>query len=289
MLANIDWISFTSEFAGVGQGGHMLLHLPFWVGVAAARLGRVGDHLLNPDGWESASSRAPYTGSIVHTASCIRMFYSPASDHVLFELSGRSCELLRNADLDLGLIAENSARLTRLDIAFDILTEDRPAVFVATLPSGRVKTRASLTSATGDTEYLGSQKSDRFARVYRYNPPHPRSHLLRVEVVLRREQARVFAAAVATDGFENACLSVAALYPFDSPLWDFVNEDTAALAAWRPDRRSGGTVRWLMVQVLPAAQRLVDEGNLDDLLVFYQKLGDIVKDGQFRPSDANHE
>lgn len=107
------------------------------------------------------------------------------------ELTGKACEELHNAGRLVAIVQTMAivGRVSRLDIAVDMECDVDPRDFVAQRSNKRQKSEETAISSTGITCYIGSRKSDRYARVYRYAEPHDRSHLLRCEMVFRGEQA----------------------------------------------------------------------------------------------------
>lgn len=207
--------------------------------------------------------RAPYNASMQRSDNGVMIFANQRIDNALVELGGIGCDALGGVENELLLVQEVADRLTRIDIAVDILTEVRPDEFALQRDEGRFKAWSESVSSTGHTVYVGSRHSDRYARVYRYNPPHPRAAFLRVEMVLKAEQAREGARRLADIGLPAVVAQLGNTFGWSHSCWT-PSEDTAeTLAAWRPERRSGRTVSWLYSQVLPAMQRLHREGVID--------------------------
>jgi DNA relaxase NicK len=105
------------------------------------------------------------------------------------ELTGNACRDLPESTL-LRLMRA-ATNISRLDVALDLEVELMPEDLIGAGYDAKFSTRESVVSDTGRTVYIGSRKSDRFLRVYRYTgPEHPRSHLLRLEWCLKDERAR---------------------------------------------------------------------------------------------------
>lgn len=184
---------------------------------------------------------------------------------VLVEHTGQGCQLLNDNGNLSSVIATYAERATRIDIASDILTETMPADFYkASSPTARITASGHQTSDSGQTIYIGSRKSDRTAKVYRYFPPHPRAAFLRVEYTYRKEQAKVVARLL-SDGATAADISVSSgdRYGWQHESYKPLISPAVEIAAWRPERRQGKTVTWVYSQVIPAVKRLVKEGALD--------------------------
>lgn len=186
---------------------------------------------------------------------------------VLVEHTGKGCDWLRDEGILENVILHNQYNLTRLDIAGDFATTTKPDDVKC--GNARIKSSGTQRSATGTTYYHGSQKSERFARVYRYNPPHPRAHLLRIELVTKHEQARIAARVLLQGGAAWAFDSGATVYQFSG----IDTGDAQPMKAAPDDRRSGSTVFWLYTQVAPALARMLD----DDAIVLEDFLGHVRK------------
>lgn len=189
---------------------------------------------------------------------------------MLVEHTGKGCELLSNEGILSDVVGRYADRATRIDIASDILTGTMPDDFCKSAsPAKRITASGHQSSDTGQTIYLGSRKSDRTCKVYRYFPPHPRADFLRIEYTYRKKQAKVVAGMIA-QGHSIAEISVASgkRYGWAHECYKPHVSPEFEIAAWRPERRTGKTVMWLYSQVLPAMRKLLKEGafDLDDFL-----------------------
>lgn len=273
--SKIDWFSWTvplvSSISGEGEGSYAVIlglvrkHLDF----AASKISE-----LSFGDW--GSGRAPYRGKLHLGDLGLTVFFGGNVNHVLYELSGVGCEVFSALGLLDPLLKEWGDRCTRLDIAADFETDVTPEVFAAARDGERFKSGAVMHSESGTTVYVGSQKSDRFARVYRYAEPHPRANLLRCEMILRSEQAKTAVASYLDVGLNRLVGSVGSAFGWSHDLWVGTQWQGEALSYFRPQRGMGGTTRWLMVQVLPALQRLVSEGNRADVEYFRRQLDELL-------------
>lgn len=262
MITRIDWISFTVFFHPEQDGNELdaLRH-------AATAIEELSDEipgLLHLHGeLEPGQGRAPYRNSWRNRSGGVTLFTGPNLPHALVEVSGRSCERMHLAGTITPFLALVADRLSRLDIACDMLCETSPLDFVAQRADGRFKSHSEFVSASGTTAYVGSRTSDRYARVYRYNEPHERAHLLRSEFVVKKENARATAAAILADGIDAVAVSMGANFGWEHPSWTPAPAEPAELKMYRPDRREGKTLYWLADTVAPLLVRLQQEGVLD--------------------------
>lgn len=215
-------------------------------------------------------SRAPYKDTWIDTENGLSLYASPSLTHSCIEISGAGCErIIKLGAMEL-LISCIMERITRIDIACDIETDIMPEQFVATLAHERMRSTGIINSDTGQTCYIGSKQSERFARVYRYFYPHPRWNLLRVEHVFRRDYAKSVARAI----MENSLMEVASAsgqaFGWNHPEWQPGTGLTPDIGIVQGEKNAGKTVSWLVRSVAPAFRRLVYEGTIRDPEAFFR-------------------
>lgn len=242
------------------------------------------------DGWEYGSGRRPYPVGYSNRDKGIFVWFGK-QNHALVEFSGTGCEFLRQKGLLLQLMKSTAERVTRIDIAIDYRTEKTPSEIVSQIPKGRFKATSSVKSESGETEYLGSKKSDRYARIYRYSEPHPRHEWLRTEFVVRKPHAQVAIENTLAHGVSYAAQMLANTFKVNEvmPRLDNVDE---TLPAVRNDRKESKTVTWLIKQAAPAFRKLVQSGviqNPDDFLDTYFRQGEPSVRQRSIFEDLNHE
>lgn len=254
MLHKIDWFSFTYESGPVPD---VNIHK-----FRQCLLERLPDYIDKKYvDFESAIKRKGFSvGAAIgkHTYA-----FLATSGLILIEHTGQGCSLLEQEGMLLDLIAAYADRATRLDVATDILTDTRPSEFCEKMGGGKTQTRGSIVSPTGDTEYIGSQKSDRWTKVYRYNAPHPRSRFLRIEYTYKGKEAKIACEQLTQIGVDEFAVMSGNRYKWGHPCYKPHEGATdAILGAWRPDRKQGKTARWLLTQAAPAMARMLHEGEL---------------------------
>lgn len=277
MITRIDWISFTIP----GGEPDPTATNPGWA-VALLALSNVSKGLRRLFEHEGTvldgAGRAPFKASLRNQEIGISVFYGHKKNLVLVEISGLGCETLRRFDGEQKLLSAAHDRLTRLDIACDFESGVSPAEFSSQRATDRFTSGAHMTSETGETVYVGSRTSDRYARVYRYHPPHPRSNFLRCEMVLRDEQARLTAQTLLTEPLDIVAQRVGLAFGWSHPLWGSTSSALEKLSASRPVDRGGGTVRWLFTQVLSAISKLINEGHRDTIIEFVAEIASMLYD-----------
>jgi len=258
----IDWVSFTLETENEPVAASELYH------IARALLRKVSvsheQYIFDGQGFEQDQSRPPYRICLARDDHGLRIYGGSHTGTVLFELSGRGCGGLRETEFAFAFIGGVADRISRLDIAADIRCDVQPAEFVNDRFHQAFRSIGFVRSDTGETAYVGSPKSDRFCRVYRYREPHPRSALLRSEFVFRRGLAKDAAAKLL--GEADLAAFVAKLgntWGFAHPIWKPEIKTDEKLRVPVVSKKSQDTLSWLYYQVAPAMRRLMDEGSLD--------------------------
>lgn len=268
---NLDWIAFTLPFSPAGEGATLADHEQAVRNSIERGLGAHFTHMITDAAAFMLRGRAPYTMGWRNAEHGVVVWAAESTAHMTVEFSGKGCDFLRSSDAEFTLLEAVAGRLTRLDVALDILCAVDPIAFVESRVEGRFKTESIMNSSSGTTCYIGSMKSERYARIYRYKPPHPRSKLLRVEHVFRREQARAVGHTVLHFGLAavmQACIDV---FGWQHPIIPTISTQPVNLSAERPERGQGSTTRWLLTQVAPAFQRLVLDGTIADPETFLRE------------------
>jgi len=204
--------------------------------------------------------RAPYSYAR-RSFDCTRTLYvHPLSAHFTFEASGTHCGKI--APYMPGILRDFAPYLSRLDIAVDMECAVTPLEFDAACNPARINTRSRMQSSTGETVYIGSRSSERFARVYRYKAPHPRAHLLRAEFQLKGDYAKQAGQAVAEGvAINGLAAELGQVFGFEHPVWKVDAEPHKLKVA--SHAQSGNTVHWLTTNIAPLMRRLQREGKLD--------------------------
>lgn len=208
--------------------------------------------------------RAPYRWGYKSDLSKATIWHGGQAEHLTIEFPGASCDWIRMLNIEPQMLACGTGNASRVDIAIDIECDLTPIQLTDSMDNGRIKTRSVMESGSGTTVYLGSMKSEHYARVYRYNDPHPRAGLLRVEFVARRNRAKTVCEAILEHG----------IYSLLKQLWDEVglpnvlefdlDNAKVSLNEDRPERDGKNTVSWLIKQAAPAFKRLVREGHISN-------------------------
>lgn len=261
----LDWLSFTLEVNPFLTEGVAVLAAHELV----KQVNRELDDLLTLTTPSVSSGRYPYKFSTEGVG--FRVFWSPGQAEVLVEIEGSGCEALEQAGSMRRVVELALDRLTRVDIATDILTETSPQEFTEQRTNKRQKSHEIAVSSTGTTVYIGSRKSDRYCRVYRYAKPHPRSDRLRVECVYRGHQAIALCTTWLEHGDDETAARAGNQYGWQHPDWTPKSKEK--IPAWRPDRKTHNRMHWYHSQVVPALRGLVAQGHLQPAELIQDVLG----------------
>lgn len=262
MDKHIDWVSFTLDRK---ENISSVAELDY---EAKELLRRVSyehkSYIYNGQGFDRCTGRAPYTFALARDDQGVRVFGGGPQTGVLYELAGRACEGLRDHQSAVAFLSPILERITRLDYAIDVRTITRPALFSNARNHKGFRSLSYIQSDTGETAYVGSPKSDRFCRVYRYNPPHPRSDLLRIEFVFRRGLARDAAKSLClAQSAESFTAALGNTYGWNHQDWQPGLTTDERLRVPVVTRGNEDTVAWLYKQVAPAMKRLIQEEAFD--------------------------
>lgn len=262
MLVKVDWLSFTVRLP-VGEGrGVKETAQAVWNALYELDEELVA-RLFTGSEYAAAKPRAPYSDAFSWHNNGITLYFHPDLDHALIELSGKGCDAVLHEDWMWNILKPIQNRLTRVDIACDILCDTRPLEFTTQRAAGRFKSHSEAVSESGETCYIGSKTSNRYARVYRYNPPHERSMFLRSEFVLKAEDAKAIAHTIIQDGLMPVAAGLGEKFGWQHPVWQPSASEASEITAYRPDRREGKTLFWLNDTIAPLLLRLHKEGTLE--------------------------
>lgn len=268
MRTHIDWLTFTMTMHYTDETTEAYANA-----IANAFEDMFGVKLMASvfgGNWQKREkSRAPYTDAWTDPEGGISLFVSPNLVHCCVEVSGAGCERIIAQGAMEAILAGCSERVTRIDIATDIETSTQPAEFVSIVSHERMRANGLYNSETGQTCYVGSQKSDRFARVYRYYEPHPRANLLRIEHVFRRKYAKSVARAILDTSIEATAAAAGKAFGWAHSEWNLDNATSPDISIVSPEKGGGKTISWLVRSVAPAVRRLIEDGTIRDPEQFF--------------------
>lgn len=268
MRTHIDWLTFTIPVVYEGTGDN------YELAIQAGLLSMFEDDLVaavfRGEFKHEKRSRAPYKDTWMDAESGISVYASPNLTHSTVEITGQGCERLIEMGTLHSVLERCCERITRIDVATDIETSTIPSEFVFFLSHERMRASGFQKSVTGETCYVGSKKSDRYARVYRYFPPHPRAHLLRIEHVFRRDYAKSVAKAILDTTAESVAAAAGKAFGWAHVDWRPDETQHADISITAPERGQNSTVSWLLRSVAPAIKRLIADGTIKDADTFFE-------------------
>lgn len=256
---NIDWLSWTHDFAPTDEPEHLR---------AMARCADINQWLYRA-GIKSVFgpipagiARRPYADSLKLKSGGGHLFFRDSLTYSTVELEGQGCAMiqLETPGALETLMTMVSDRVTRLDVAIDIKCQIDPIAFAGAGYSPRFTTYGQQCSETGRTYYIGSPESDIMCRVYRYAAPHPRADFLRVEIVTRRDRAKIAAAGWIDDPIGTA-QALAKVFDFKH---DAIMPLGSArrLTVPRITHNRSSTLHWMAKQVKPALLTLAADKSI---------------------------
>lgn len=262
MYTHIDWISFSVLIED--RKNRTEKETLNDVGKALFDLADDMDVLLGMDrGMKFGAGRRPYSASVTLLETGATIFYHPKLNHALVEIPGSACEQYIAAGYLDFILEAARYRVTRVDVAVDMEVATTPKEFTDARSHQRMRNGSEWNEDSGKSVYVGSYKSDRFARVYRYNPPHERAHLLRSEFVLKGNLAKLAAQEIIEKGLNWYAAALGNAFGWSHSDWKPDAMTDAKPATYKSDRPQGKTLFWLADTVAPLLARLHKEGAID--------------------------
>lgn len=271
IIAQIDWISYTgSNEQPVLNGASPWPELSRQAVVDV--LGFIDPSNELEQDWRPMRPQMPYRFAVQEANCLARIDWGRAGEGYLVSLPGTTCRRIREVG-QLGMVlGTKTGAITRVDIACDMETKTTPTEFVKKRTHKKFQTTSFFDSPDGQTAYVGSWKSDRFARVYRYAEPHPRASLLRAEHVFRGRQAKQVAAQLLTVTPGALTRALGEIWGWGHADWEpetarqVMSKDITAQA---PERHASNTLQWLEQSVMSTIYRLWTEGEIGEPIQWF--------------------
>jgi DNA relaxase NicK len=213
--------------------------------------------------WEVYKAKGFYHTRIFDAETKVSVSFGNVNRHIHVEFGGQALDHIRAIGFYEQFIQRVATRTSRVDFAVDFENEVTVSDFIVNRQKGRFKAGGNIFSEDGETSYVGSWKAERFARVYRYHDPHPRSKMLRAEVVLRGTYAKQAMSIVLTDGEVQATLAAHEPFGWEHKCWQPTEAVTSKIVSKRHDKEGASTVRWLNGDVAACIVRLHGETLID--------------------------
>jgi DNA relaxase NicK len=263
----IDWLSFTVPLPGMTENTSddtvetMIEFVDlFTEGLLIPVIGR--------HGWEVVQGGGFYKAVVAQEDTKARLSWGSVNPHVYVEINGVACERIKTCGIFDNLLKLVGSRASRIDVAGDIECDCQPSEMIGNYYSTTRTSKSDIRSSEGQTVYIGSRKSERFLRVYRYRHPHPRSHLLRIEHEQKGAAAKLCIQGILTIGLKATFEQLCNNYHWDDDSWRAADWTEGKFKAARHDTEKANTVLWLLETVAPALVKAHREKliNLDDWL-----------------------
>lgn len=242
------------------------------------------DYLATNLTWQIGRRHRPFSYGLSDSKYGITVMWNYKLSHAVMEVPGAGCAFLRREGYLAGLLETVQDRVIRIDIASDFVTRTRPAEFVAARAATKFSSTAHVLSETGETFYVGSRTSERFARVYRYEPPHPRAEFLRVEHEIKGSRAKSIVKDILLHGLGAVQESLGRVFGWEHSIWQVGIHPEVQLSAPETSHVRGETVRWLYKAVLPSLAKLASENRdaVEEFAAHVKKILDTQADNDLQ-------
>jgi len=232
--------------------------------------GGVFSHVSSFDDFTAGDHQPRYVLSLKDRLTGVQFGVGGTTETIRLDASGTVCDRLRGmvyADGSNALervIKSGNQNATRLDLCADFNHPIPPYFIYEKSGTPRIKAGTMEYSETGWTYYVGSRGSDRFAKIYLYDEPHPRCNATRCEFQFRDTYANA-----ARDEIE-AGVTLETLYKracntFGISILQEMLEtgDYGKFTASRAKTPDPDTLRWAWNTAFPALVRLVRDGDFN--------------------------
>jgi DNA relaxase NicK len=262
MFAKIDYITYTvpcAEFFELGDLDHVQRALNIFSDFSGDWTSPIRDR----HSWEVYKAKGFYHTRVFHADSKVSVSFGNVNRHVYIEIGGQACDYIRAHGSIEDLLKRIGTRASRIDFAVDMESEMSVRDFIVNRQGQAFKAGGDIFSEDGETSYVGSWKGERFARVYRYHEPHPRSKFLRAEVVLRGVYAKQAVELVLTEGEVTTALVAHKPFGWSASCWEPEEISESVIKSQRSDKENASTIRWLFGDVVSSIIKNHNEGLID--------------------------
>ena len=222
-----------------------------------------GEDFLSAGQWGIEGAKHPYKTRLRHAVTDVCLSVGSVNAHIYVEFAGKACATFDGKGILDDIISRSTDRTSRIDFAVDILCKTDPLEFSEQRENLSFKSTGNKRTPSGRTEYVGGRTSERMARVYRYEPPHPRSEFLRVEAEYKGDAAKASARHYIEVGLQQATLDAHSCFKWTSPDWTPENGTYGKIPYknYRPENAS--TIRWLYGDVITALSKAISSDLID--------------------------
>lgn len=199
------------------------------------------------------------------------MFYGAAHSRILIQLPGEACHVARmDTDSDgnsVGLdhlLLHPANRMTRIDIAGNWRCAESVDGVAAAFTKKTMSDYPRIPSDTGVTQYINAKTSEISAKVYRYEPPHPRSDWLRIEFTLKGEACQRAQLRIPVVGLEPIYKALLEGWGFSRG--DMINSISQGVEREKlayKARKKAGSLKWLYETAIPSIRKGLQKEDVD--------------------------
>jgi hypothetical protein len=204
----------------------------------------------------------------------------------LLQITGAGCEILREREILEPVVSDWNDRLTRIDIALDIKCDAHPEIFARSCQNAKFTSDSHRNTPTGYTWYVGNEKSDRHARVYRYTDHPTRPDYLRVEYELHDAVAKSVGKSYLELGICEVAIQLGATFQWGHPDYRLPTDGAKSKGVSRPSNL-GKTEWWIHKAVLPALRKLAKVGKISFLTWLRDEIHGIINEQLYEMETQN--
>lgn len=263
----VDWLSFTIPMPTPFAGGTDAIWEDAFKKIKL-NIGDVWAPVFESGKWQLQNGRGAYRNARLNDQTKVRLSIGDVNADIYVEVSGQACQEIRRLGIFYDIFQEKAVRVCRIDLASDFECEYSVWDIIDNGYKASIKSRADYRTVQGDTAYIGSRKSERMLRIYRYHEPHPRAKFLRFEVEIKGDTARAIAPRVTASSCSEVALAALKSFGLKHSLPASACCEVSTLESHQYDKAKKGRMRWIMTQVLPALFRAHREGDIDARVFF---------------------
>jgi len=199
------------------------------------------------------------------------IFYGATHGHILIQLPGEACHLLRDESgrdgVKVGLSPIFSSPLikcTRIDIACNWRCDLSPDEVASYFRKKDVRDYPRFPSQTGVTQYIGSPTSEKSVKVYRYEKPHPRHEWLRVEFRFNAPMSQQVQTELAAGNMLPVYVGALIDWGFDAAnMLNPIAHGVEQVSLAYKKRQDAGSLAWVYGTALTGVRDAILRGEMD--------------------------
>jgi hypothetical protein len=283
---HVDYISISAQHAHFGNtevSGQT--QDEYFASAAFAVLGAYPSFLKSSrnEGYTVGGGGAGYKHRLFFRHGGWTVFYGASHGYFLVQLPGEACHRLRDEQDTKGLAVSLTPifgnpfiKCTRIDVASNWRCGDAVDGIAQAFTKKVAADYPRFPSETGITQYIGSPKSEKSCKVYRYAPPHPRHEWIRIEFRFAAPMVGQVQEALSKGLLTETWVAAAIDWGFDrSDMLNCITVGSEQVKLAYKKRQDAGSVAWVYGTALRAVRDAIAAGDmsLDYALTFIKGEG----------------